>query len=660
MAAAYQHTRDRLGDKNDNWNRAAGPAAALWLSLRRVGWQWVDATTFLDDQGNSWDISVDPPVALVAAMNRTVRRGRFSKVAALHHGLLPSTPDVGSDTLGKQGFIVEFASTLAPVANGKTDCVASAPEFARKHASALLSAAAGGQWPQARKAAVPRWQIQDDQCQLCHAATGTLGHRLECPKITPAGGWSQIPDKARLAADTIGADRLQTLRTSGLMALKLPARASRKVDTMQWGKELIEEGRGDITWYIDGSQLQPRRRDLSTLGFGVAAVGSNGDLLAWGWGVPPKWCDSASAAEAWALCKVLQRCASNDRIVTDCLGLLKTAERGLAAATAAKMALARVWKLIAHHLDGDLGQLLQTKRLTWMPAHQTPLAIDRVRKSNGKCITAIDWRANHLVDGLAKLAAAEGATTSQEADLVQSAECLVKHCAAQLAVATYGANNCTEHYLSEQGVEKTRTIRDSQEAPKKMPKKLKPLAALEPKTAPPRAVAPELSDSESSSEQQTDRRARRRYLTAARRKAQSVRDSKALRSILDAKRKCNRTAVIDLHRRRLLAKGLGEKVDAPSSEQWSTFLNLDSSGSSHDVPTEAAASGGSSRACTLPSVTPAGNSRPEPEVYLAPNLEATVLTATRHRPTRGGSGITKADARAAVNALLGRPTKSRG
>ena len=64
-----------------------------------------------------------------------------------------------------------------------------------------------------------------------------------------------------------------------------------------------------------------------------------------------------------------------------------------------------------------------------MPAHQTPTAIGNVLKSTGASITAVGWRANHLVDGLAKLAATEGATTKEEAKLITSAEHLVRHCA---------------------------------------------------------------------------------------------------------------------------------------------------------------------------------------------------------------------------------------
>ena len=101
-----------------------------------------------------------------------------------------------------------------------------------------------------------------------------------------------------------------------------------------------------------------------------------------------------------------------------------------------------------------------------MPAHQTPASIGNVLKSTGAPITAIDWRANHLVDGLAKIAAADGATTYQEASLVASAEHLVRHCAGQLAAATHAANNYQERYLDDKGAARSRTRRDSQDFPR--------------------------------------------------------------------------------------------------------------------------------------------------------------------------------------------------
>ena len=153
-----------------------------------------------------------------------------------------------------------------------------------------------------------------------------------------------------------------------------------------------------------------------------------------------------------------------------------------------------------------------------MPAHKSPAAIGIALKSNGGAITAVDWRANHLVDGLAKLAATEGATSSHEAKLVSSAESLVKHCAGQLAVATHVANNVVEHYVDESGRNRTRTRRDSQEAPRSGPKKLKALAALDPKPPTPIAVTTMDDDSDSQSEQFLSKGARRRAATALRKK----------------------------------------------------------------------------------------------------------------------------------------------
>ena len=55
----------------------------------------------------------------------------------------------------------------------------------------------------------------------------------------------------------------------------------------------------------------------------------------------------------------------------------------------------------------------------------------------------IDWRANRLVDALAKTGAAIVAPAPGTIDLVTSAESLVRHRLAQLAQATHRANNHT-------------------------------------------------------------------------------------------------------------------------------------------------------------------------------------------------------------------------
>ena len=147
-------------------------------------------------------------------------------------------------------------------------------------------------------------------------------------------------------------------------------------------------------------------------------------------------------------------------IVTDCLGLKKTAAGGAGAATAAKKHLARVWANIASSLDNKIEQLVDAKVLIWMPAHQSASAIGRAMKSNANPVTARDYRANRLVDGLAKLAASEGAAPKDTIRLIDSAECLVRHAAAQLAVATHNANNSKALKTKEDSTVVTVTRRD--------------------------------------------------------------------------------------------------------------------------------------------------------------------------------------------------------
>ena len=129
------------------------------------------------------------------------------------------------------------------------------------------------------------------------------------------------------------------------------------------------------------------------------------------------------------------------------------------------MHLARVWSNIACALDWKIEQLVSTKTLVWMPAHLTDAAIGNISKSNRKLVTATDWRANRLVDGLAKHAAAQGAAPKSSTALIESAESLVKHAAAQLAVATFNANNHQVPKVKPDGTVTYCTIRDAQPAP---------------------------------------------------------------------------------------------------------------------------------------------------------------------------------------------------
>ena len=154
MTMSFDHVKQKFGNGRNSWNRVAGPAAALWLSLTRVGWTWKAAHHFIDDAGEHWDIRFDPPTAIADAMRRSVRRGRLNKVAAIHPDLVPARLDKGTSVNGKKDIIIDVTNILAPLVGGRKASLQDTPEFERKHASALLSAASGGQWPQVRKAKI--------------------------------------------------------------------------------------------------------------------------------------------------------------------------------------------------------------------------------------------------------------------------------------------------------------------------------------------------------------------------------------------------------------------------------------------------------------------------------------------------------------------------
>ena len=100
---------------------------------------------------------------------------------------------------------------------------------------------------------------------------------------------SQPPNKAELIAKTIGERRRQLLRTTGLLTIRLPSMEPRKYDTLRWGLKPTADFPDDVVWYIDGSMLNPRRRELATCGFAIAAVGKDDTLWEWASGVPPAW-----------------------------------------------------------------------------------------------------------------------------------------------------------------------------------------------------------------------------------------------------------------------------------------------------------------------------------------------------------------------------------
>jgi len=84
----------------------------------------------------------------------------------------------------------------------------------------------------------------------------------------------------------------------------------------------------------------------------------------------------------------------------------------------------------------------------------------------GARLTAADWRANRLVDALAKLGATAHRTSDDIEKLLVSTAKLATHFAAQLGQVTFIANNFEQSYVDDQGENKTRTIRGSTSKPR--------------------------------------------------------------------------------------------------------------------------------------------------------------------------------------------------
>ena len=99
--------------------------------------------------------------------------------------------------------------------------------------------------------------------------------------------------------------------------------------------------------------------------------------------------------------------------------------------------------MISEVLAGDLKQLDDSGLLVWMPAHQSIAAVGEGRLSSGARLSMLDWRANRLVDALAKEAAAEHQPPPAVAKLLHSAKSAVKHYAMLLGRITHAANHYT-------------------------------------------------------------------------------------------------------------------------------------------------------------------------------------------------------------------------
>ena len=273
---------------------------------------------------------------------------------------------------------------------------------------------------------------------------------------------------------------------------------------------------GESVWYIDASMLDGKWTDYRATRFGIV-VASDGGLLGYERGCPPSWCTTAAAAETWALAKAVHLTAFPPQIRTDCQSLLTIAGEGTQRALAADKPLARAWGLIATALDGDVASIIRNEKLVWLPAHLPMGAIGERKLSNGRRLTAMDWRANRLVDALAKQAAAMRQAPPAVLRLLKSARAAVRHSAALLGEVTHAANNHKTTATGPDGTQFLKIIRDAQPKESGLPRR-----AARPCSSPtesPVTVAPIRGSSSELSSLISEKRGMKRPLPSSRAKA---------------------------------------------------------------------------------------------------------------------------------------------
>ena len=448
LQQAWEFADAKLRAAKQSWNAVIGPASAAIASARRTGWIFQDSHTCVTHDGTVLDLTRDPPCVIAKAASIAVSRWRLARIVNAHPALAkglnlvrdPCMPQTPVDLAGVPLLppsVVDMPQAVTKLlyrASGcsQSSCVQWDPTCRRFLASALSA----GQWTQARLSQVRGWQASST-CQLCDSAPGTLMHRYHCQATMPSGGWALPPRPAQKFLLSLHPDRRDFLLSHGLLLVQIPA--LHKLDsTITWIVPPEDGALLDANWYTDGSLLDGQvaaTQAYSRAGFGILAVDDCDGIVAAGYGTPPDWISTIAGVEAWAIYAALQYSVSAKSVTTDCLSLVASARRASMLARSASCPLARVWAPLDPTLS-DLGV-----PLLWSPAHLTLQTAVTRTKSNGGRVTVRDWRANRLVDSLAKKGAGLHRVPKEVRDFAASAYTAACHSLALLGAVTKAANH---------------------------------------------------------------------------------------------------------------------------------------------------------------------------------------------------------------------------
>ena len=374
--AAWKKQVVRLGRQERPWTAVAGPAGALVLTLRALGWAASSAFAWKTESGLTLDIRTEAPSTIIkfarlSATKRIWREWALEKSAMGERFIRDSS-----------GYWLEPVRRLA--------C------GARRGWSALQAAwRASVRWSQTQWTQQRLYEagvVDDDRCYACGEGAGTVGHRTwicHCLDIERSAAVSaDLVSEAKVALE---ANPHHPLWTRGLMPRScLPEVPPVEEERCHWFRGQAE---GCVTGnvFTDGScRIRWWWPESERAGWGVGAL-EGGTTTAAFYGPLPGPNQSTPRAELFAVCEALRVAVLPCKIHTDHRLIVKGLARGRAWCTAATRPNADLWRLLWFRLD-DHGGLGADLSIVWVPGHD-----------EGEHLEA---RGNRLADAMAKSGAA--------------------------------------------------------------------------------------------------------------------------------------------------------------------------------------------------------------------------------------------------------------
>ena len=114
MAATHligESLPDTAPEARSQWVVVSGPVLAMVASAKRIVWEFESACVLIDDLGQSYDVRLDSPAAIAAAVRASVRWWRLAQVAED----LPPSMQAEPDLIAHRAHDTGSISRLLPV-----------------------------------------------------------------------------------------------------------------------------------------------------------------------------------------------------------------------------------------------------------------------------------------------------------------------------------------------------------------------------------------------------------------------------------------------------------------------------------------------------------------------------------------------------------------